>query len=113
MRMLFALLHLWRSTMSTLSHPALLPHERVLSLLQGVRPSSDGWIARCPGHEDEKPSLSVRVADDGRLLLHCHAGCSLAAILKPLDLQLRDLFPHTQKRGFSEKPGFSARSRIV
>jgi hypothetical protein len=69
------------------------PADRVLPLLSGVRRSGRGWIARCPAHEDRSPSLSVREGDDGRLLLHCWAGCDAASIVGALGLDIRDLFP--------------------
>src|SRR5262245_61182843 len=50
-------------------------------------------MARCPAHEDRNPSLSIGVGDDGRVLLHCWAGCTVQAILGALGLELRDLFP--------------------
>ncbi len=37
-------------------------------------------VARCPSHEDKTPSLSVRDGDGGKLLTHCHAGCSPEAV---------------------------------
>ena len=40
-----------------------------------ARRSGSGWMAICPVHEDNNPSLSIRDAN-GRVLLHCHAGCS-------------------------------------
>jgi hypothetical protein len=51
------------------------------------------WLARCPAHEDHSPSLSIRALDDGRLLLHCFAGCGTDEVLAALGLQLRDLYP--------------------
>lgn len=36
--------------------------------------------ACCPAHDDRRPSLSLTDGTDGRLLLHCHAGCSFADI---------------------------------
>lgn len=42
-------------------------------------------MARCPVHEDRNPSLSVCDGDDGRLLVHCHAGCDGAEILQVLN----------------------------
>ena len=33
-------------------------------------------MARCPAHHDRKPSLSIRDADDGKVLVRCHAGCN-------------------------------------
>jgi len=66
--------------------------EDFLDRLDGVRPSGDGWIARCPAHEDRHPSLSISTGRDGRVLLHCHAGCSAEAIASAVGLELRDLF---------------------
>lgn len=51
----------------------------LLSKLQQVRRSGDGWIARCPAHEDRNPSLSV-TERDGKILYHCHAGCTQEAV---------------------------------
>lgn len=50
------------------------------------------WMARCPAHDDRSPSLNISEGRDGRVLLHCFAGCSLATILKALSLSTRDLF---------------------
>ena len=68
----------------------------VLDRLEGVRRESAGqWAARCPAHEDRKPSLSISDGLDGRILLHCHAGCELEAVLLAVNLETRDLFPKT------------------
>ena len=36
------------------------------------RKSGAGLVARCPGHKDKNPSLSL-VKKAGRVLVHCHA----------------------------------------
>lgn len=54
--------------------------------------NGDGWQAKCPGHEDTTPSLSISEGMDGRVLLCCHAGCSVDEILGALAIQKRDLF---------------------
>jgi hypothetical protein len=36
--------------------------------------------ARCPAHEDNKPSFSIGDGDNGRLLTCCQAGCSPEAV---------------------------------
>lgn len=50
------------------------------------------WVARCPAHADKTPSLSVREASDGRVLIHDFAGCSAVEVLSALGLSLADLF---------------------
>lgn len=66
----------------------------LLSRLHGVKATGPGrWIARCPSHEDRVPSLSVRELEDGRVLLHCFAGCSVSDIVATVGLDLSDLFP--------------------
>lgn len=49
----------------------------------GARRSGSGWKAPCPAHEDGNPSLSISEAD-GKILLHCHAGCPQAAVIEAL-----------------------------
>src|SRR5580658_345522 len=51
------------------------------------------WSSKCPAHDDSSPSLSINLAGDGRLLLHCFAGCRVEDIVETLGLQMRDLFP--------------------
>jgi len=41
-----------------------------------ARKCADGWIAKCPAHEDSSPSLSLNFTESGKLLWKCHAGCS-------------------------------------
>ncbi len=53
--------------------------------LQG-RKSGSGWIARCPAHEDHRPSLSLKDAD-GKVLVHCHTGCPQQAVVAALKAQ--------------------------
>src|SRR5947208_418215 len=67
--------------------------QNVLDRLKGVRQTPAGWVACCPAHEDRTPSLSVGQGDDGRVLLTCHAGCDLQAIVSSLGLEMKDLFP--------------------
>ncbi len=44
--------------------------------------NGNGYIDHCPAHKDNKPSLSINFAQDGKLLLHCFAGCSFEEILR-------------------------------
>jgi hypothetical protein len=66
----------------------------LLDRLEKVRQTApDKWQARCPAHEDRSPSLSVREADDGTILLKCWTGCGAAEVVGAVGLELRDLFP--------------------
>ena len=69
----------------------------ILSRLEGVRPSGDGWTAKCPAHDDKHASLSVGVGQDGKILLNCHAGCDIDRITYSLGIAKRDLFPNKNK----------------
>lgn len=44
------------------------------------RDKAGQWTARCPAHDDQKPSLSIRVGDRGAIIWHCHARCSAAEV---------------------------------
>lgn len=75
---------------SALSQPSI---ELVLTRLEGVRPYGKGHTARCPSHEDRTASLSIAQGNDGRLLVHCFAGCSVHDIVGAIGLAVADLFP--------------------
>ena len=65
----------------------------ILTKLEGVRKTGGGWQARCPAHEDRQASLSISTGDDGRVLLHCHAGWTVEAVVGKVGLPMRDLMP--------------------
>lgn len=50
----------------------------------GGRRSGRTWLACCPAHDDREPSLAVRDGDDGRVLVHCHAGCEQKYVIDVL-----------------------------
>lgn len=69
------------------------PAQVLLARLDGVRSAGHGWVARCPAHDDKRPSLSVAEGREGRLLVHCFGGCQTADVLVAVGLELRDLYP--------------------
>lgn len=67
-----------------------------LSLLDGVRQTSSGWVARCPcRNDDSNPSLSIGQGDDGRVLVTCHRAmsCNVEQICDSVGLKVADLMP--------------------
>ena len=72
------------------------PVELLLSRLESVRANRNGtWLARGPAHDDRSPSLSIATGDDGKVLLHCFAGCGAADVVEAIGLELSSLFPET------------------
>ena len=65
--------------------------QALLSKLRKVRREGNEWKALCPAHADKNPSLSIRQVD-GKILIHCHAGCSAEAVLAALGIEARHLF---------------------
>jgi hypothetical protein len=66
----------------------------LLSRLEGVRRTGpDRWLAKCPAHDDRKPSLAIRELNDGRILVHCFAGCGVHDVLTTAGLTFDALFP--------------------
>lgn len=67
--------------------------ENILSRLEGVKSIGQGkWKARCCSHADKSPSLYITQADE-KLLMYCHAGCSVNEILDAMGLTIDALFP--------------------
>jgi hypothetical protein len=87
--------------------------EQLLSRLDKVKGRNGSYTACCPAHSDGSPSLAVRLADDGRVLLHCFAGCDIDEVLGAIGMEMSDLFPETDRYDHSKpskpvKPAFYA-----
>lgn len=68
--------------------------DALLSQLDCVRKTGQvRWSARCPAHKDRTASLSIRELDDGQVLVHCFAGCSVHDVLSATGLDINALFP--------------------
>ena len=67
-------------------------------------------VFKCPAHDDKRASASWRELDDGRLLVHCFAGCSVEEIVAAVGLKLEDLFPERpgDHRQAGERRSFAA-----
>jgi CHC2 zinc finger len=80
--------------------------DELLQRLTKVKKAGQGkWVACCPAHEDRSPSLAIKEAD-GVILLHCFAGCTPDDICGAVGVEMKDLFPPTDKREWvgTEKP---------
>lgn len=66
--------------------------EQWLSRLEKVRKAGAGYTARCPAHKDRTASLSVGIGADGKILMKCHAGCSIHDVVSAIGLTISDLF---------------------
>jgi hypothetical protein len=93
------------------------PLDTVLDRLDRVKPTGPGaWTASCPtsAHKngDRSRGLSVREGDDGRVLIHCFAGCQVAEVVNAIGIEMVDLFPprvtdypeFAPKNGYFSKP---------
>ena len=73
--------------------------------------TATGYAARCPAHEDRKPSLSISEGSGGRILVKCQAGCATEAVTGALGLRLADLF--VNGKGKKTSAGRGSRGNIV
>lgn len=68
--------------------------DALLSKLDRVRQTGPGrWIASSPTRSDKHPSLTVRLLDDGRILMHDFGGSSVDEVLGAMGLDWSSLFP--------------------
>lgn len=73
------------------------PAEKLLAALDGVKRTGPGrYVAKCPAHDDRRPSLTIRELDDGRVLVKDWSGCSAQDICAAVGLTLADLFPQPE-----------------
>lgn len=79
----------------------------VLELTERCEKSaSQQWHGLCPAHVDSDPSLAISVDGNGKLLLHCHAGCSFEAIVEAFKCR-------RNKRSRANESGDSHRSQPI
>lgn len=72
------------------------------------RTGPDTWQACCPAHADKSPSLRLR-DNDGVILVHCFAGCSVHEVVSAVGMELSDLFPPREiQHGKPERRPFPA-----
>lgn len=68
--------------------------ETLLSRLDKLRPNgSNKWMACCPAHDDGSPSLGIKQSDNGTILIHCFAGCSVDDVTASIGMETWQLFP--------------------
>ncbi len=73
----------------------------LLSKLSRVKKTgADRWMACCPAHQDKTASLSIKDLPDGRMLLHCFAGCEPDAVLAAIGLTFADIMPERLQGDF-------------
>lgn len=81
------------------------PAENFLARLEGVKRTDDcRWMAPCPAHKDKRPSLSIRELGDGRVLIHCFAGCSVDEVTRAAGIEIAELFPPRLADGENRRP---------
>ncbi len=79
--------------------------ETLISRLDGVKETGAGrYLSRCPAHDDRSPSLAIKDGDDGRVLIHCFAGCETADVLSAIGMTFSDIMPERIGSDHSYKP---------
>jgi hypothetical protein len=70
----------------------LADFQAVLDRLAVASRNGEKAMCFCPAHDDRNnPSLSIK-AENGRLLLHCFAGCQPEDVISEIGFKLNDLF---------------------
>ena len=79
--------------------------DALLNGLDCVKETGQGkYVARCPAHDDKSPSLAIKDCDDGRVLVHCFAGCETEDVLSAIGLTFSDVMPERNGAEHSNKP---------
>lgn len=73
--------------------------DEILRHFDGVKGGHGHYMAKCPAHMDADPSLSIGLGRDGRVLIHCFAGCRTEDVLNAVGLSKRDLFADDWRGG--------------
>ena len=64
--------------------------------LGGSKPYGKGFKCLCPCHNDNDPSLHIDESEDGKILVHCFAGCDSTTVFN--EIKNRGLLPDLPKK---------------
>src|SRR5262249_48635601 len=67
----------------------------ITSRLDNIKRYSGNLTARCPAHDDNRNSLSLTETHD-KVMIFCHAGCSVNEVCAAIGIELKDLFTDDQ-----------------
>ncbi len=77
----------------------------------GGRRSGKGWVAKCPAHQDKRPSLAIDEGSNGKVLVVCRAGCSQADLIDTL--RQRGLWPEPHTASLVQAHGAGPKATPV
>lgn len=82
--------------------------EEIVSRFKNVKQKGNSFIASCPCHRDNKPSLSLSF-NNGKTLIYCHAGCKTEDIVDAIGIEMSDLWvegkPNKKQGDWKEQLG--------
>lgn len=58
--------------------------EKLVANLGAKKAGAGSWLAKCPAHNDSRPSLSLRAGRTRAVVVKCFAGCSQAEVISAL-----------------------------
>ncbi|WP_052700273.1 CHC2 zinc finger domain-containing protein [Methylocucumis oryzae] len=61
------------------------------SLDRVKRTGHNRWVGCCPNHSNKTPSLSSRLLDDDKILIHCFGSCWVDEVFRAIGLTLTDI----------------------
>ena len=82
----------------------------IIQRFSAKKAGRDRWIARCPNHDDRKPSLHLAAKKD-KMLIKCFQ-CDTRDILDRVGLRLTDLFFHSRDFSSDALKAHLAKQRI-
>ena len=81
--------------MTNTKYATAMTAERIAQQLGSAKRNGSGWLCKCPCHDDKKASLSIADGRNGKIILHCFAGCDTETKIIPRLKELK-LWPESQ-----------------
>jgi len=87
--------------------------DECVARFQNAEQTKNGYSVKCPAHEDHRNSAHISQGRDGRILIHCYAGCSIEKIVAAVGLTVAQLMPARGRELPSNGSSFGSKPRIV